>query len=94
MPGRKLGCRFPGFGIFENAKEQQPSLDVGRHQEILFHVLPSGDTDAAREFGMRQQVADLKCASLHGVHQKSGQFVDDLVRDAPNCAGDSGLALP
>src|SRR5579872_4516749 len=90
----RLWRRFPRSGIFENAKEQEPSFDVCRHQEVFFYVFTARGANAAREFRMRQQIADLKRAALHRVHQNSRQFMDDLIRDTSDCSGNSGLALP
>jgi hypothetical protein len=82
------------FRPLQDAEQQQPTLHVGSHQEIFFDVLSPTGSDALREVGMRQQIANLKGASFHRVHKKTRKFVNDLIGDASHSAGNRGLPLP
>ena len=50
--------------------------------------------DAAGKFRMRKQIAYLEGASLHGMHQNTGELVNDLVRNASYGPCNCGFSFP
>src|SRR5689334_25096201 len=62
----------------QNLEQEQPALQIYGDQKIFLGMLFAIFAQLRRELRMREQIADLIRAALHGMHQSASKLVDDL----------------